>query len=76
MNDLHKPSYLDAKMELGTQVQFFSFDLNDLWRYTIFLAVLTLLFIFLIPNHLTEVFSCYMGSFITLVVFYIKNGTN
>ena len=30
MQDLHKPNYLDAKMELGTQVQFFSFTLTSI----------------------------------------------
>ena len=76
MNDLHKPNYLDAKMELGTQVQFFSFTLTQLCTYTMVLAFLTILLLFLIPTYYTEVLSLYTGSFVTMVVFYIINGTN
>jgi len=76
MQDLHKPNYLDAKMELGTQVQFFSFTLTQLCTYTMVLAFLTLLLLFLIPTYYTEVLSFYTGSFVTMVVFYIINGTN
>ena len=76
MQDLHKPTYLDAKMELGTQVQFFSFTLTQLCTYTMVLAFLTLLLLFLIPTYYTEVLSFYTGSFVTMVVFYIINGTN
>lgn len=76
MNDLHKPTYLDAKMELGTDVQFFTYSLSDLCLYTSLLAVLTILLMILIPNHWTEVFCAYIGSFVTLVVSYIKFGTN
>jgi hypothetical protein len=73
---LHKPNYLDAKMELGTQVQFFSFTLTQLCTYTMVLAFLTLILLFLIPTYYTEVLSLYTGSFVTMVVFYIINGTN
>jgi len=76
MNDLHKPTYLDAKMELGTQVQFFSFTLTQLCAYTMVLAFLTILLLFLIPTYYSEVLSLYSGSFITMVIFYIKYGTN
>ena len=76
MQDLHKPNYLDAKLELGTQVQFFSFTLTNLCTYTMVLAFLTLLLLFLIPTYFTEVLSLYTGSFVTMVVFYIINGTN
>ena len=75
MKDLNKPTYLDAKMELGTKVQFFRFNLNDLCSYLMILAFLTLFLIYLIPNHYTEVLSFYTGSFLTMVVFYIINGT-
>ena len=75
-NDLHKPEYLDAKLELGTQVQFFSFTLTQLCTYTMVLAFLTLLLLFLVPTYYSEVLSLYTGSFITMVVFYIKYGTN
>ena len=76
LNDLNKPTYLDAKIELGTQVQFFSFTLTQLCTYTMVLAFLTLLLLNLIPTYYTEVLSLYSGSFITIVVFYIKFGTN
>ncbi len=76
MQDLHKPSYLDAKMEIGTEVRFFSFSMEKLLMTTMFIAVLTLLLMFLMPNYWTEVFCSYMGSFVTLVVLYIKYGTN
>ena len=76
MQDLNKPTYLDAKMELGTQVQFFSFTLTQLCTYTMVLAFLTLLLLFLIPTYFSEVLCLYSGSFITMVLFYIKYGTN
>jgi hypothetical protein len=76
MNDLHKPTYLDAKMELGTEVQFFSFTLTDLCTYSLILGFLTVLLLNLIPTYYTEVLSLYSGSFITLIIFYIKWGTN
>jgi len=76
MKDLHKPTYLDAKLELGTQVQFFSFTLTQLCTYTMVLAFLTLLLLFLIPTYYSEVLCLYSGSFVTMVVFYIKYGTN
>ena len=75
-NDLHKPTYLDAKMELGTEVQFFSFTLTDLCTYSVILGFLTVLLLNLIPTYYTEVLSLYSGSFITLIIFYIKWGTN
>jgi len=74
--DLHKPTYLDAKLELGTQVQFFSYTLNDLCLYSVFIAVLTLLLIYLIPTYYTEVFCSYIGSLFTMIIFYVKWGTN
>ena len=76
MNDLHKPTYLDAKMELGTEVQFFSYTLTDLCTYSVILGFLTALLLNLIPTYYTEVLSLYSGSFITLIIFYIKWGTN
>jgi len=76
MNDLHKPTYLDAKMELGTNVQFFSYTLTDLCTYSLILGFLTVLLLNLIPTYYTEVLSLYSGSFITLIIFYIKWGTN
>ena len=75
-NDLHKPNYLDAKMELGTQVQFFSFTLTQLCSYTMVLAFLTVLLLFLIPTYYSEVLCLYSGALVTMVVFYIKYGTN
>ena len=76
MKDLHKPTYLDAKLELGTQVQFFSFTLTHLCTYTMVLAFLTILLLFLIPTYYSEVLCLYSGSLVTMVVFYIKYGTN
>ena len=76
MKDLHKPDYLDAKMELGTEVQFFSFDQSDLYLYTIILGIITIFFMFLIPTYWTEIFFLYLGSFVTMLLFYIKYGTN
>jgi hypothetical protein len=76
LNDLNKPTYLDAKIELGTQVQFFSFTLTQLCTYTMILAFLTLLLLNFIPTYYSEILSLYTGSFITMVVFYIKYGTN
>lgn len=66
----------DAKMEVGTEVRFFKFSMDNLLILTMFIAVLTLLLMFLMPNYWTEVFFSYMGSFVTLVVLYIKYGNN
>ena len=74
--DLHQQKFLDAKLELGTQVQFFSFTLTNLCSYLMILAILTILLLNLIPTYYTEVLILYSGSFITIVVFYIKFGTN
>jgi hypothetical protein len=76
MQDLHKQKFLDAQLELGTQVQFFSFTLTQLCCYLMVLAFLTLLLLNFIPTYYTEVLSLYTGSFITMVVFYIIYGTN
>jgi hypothetical protein len=76
MQDLHQQKFLDAKLELGTQVQFFSFTLTQLCSYLMVLAFLTLLLLNLIPTYYKEVLSLYSGSFITMVVFYIIYGTN
>jgi len=76
MQDLHQQKFLDAKLELGTQVQFFSFTLTQLCSYLMVLAFLTLLLLNLIPTYYKEVLSLYTGSFITMVVFYIIYGTN
>jgi len=76
MQDLHQQKFLDAKLELGTQVQFFSFTLTQLCSYLMVLAFLTLLLLNLMPTYYTEVLSLYTGSFITMVVFYIIYGTN
>ena len=66
----------DAKMEVGTEVRFFKFSMDNLLIMTMFIGVLTLLLMFLMPNYWTEVFFSYMGSFVTLVVLYIKYGAN
>jgi len=76
MQDLHKQKFLDAQLELGTQVQFFSFTLTQLCSYLMVLAIITVLLYNLIPTYYTEVLSLYSGSFITLVILYIKWGTN
>jgi len=74
--DLHQQKFLDAKLELGTQVQFFSFTLTQLCSYLMVLALLTILLLNLIPTYQSEVLSLYTGSFITMVILYIKWGTN
>ena len=76
MQDLHKQKFLDAKLELGTQVQFFSFTLTQLCSYLMVLAIITVLLYNLIPTYYSEILSLYTGSFITFVIFYIKWGTN
>ena len=76
MQDLHKQKFLDAQLELGTQVQFFSFTLTQLCSYSMVLAIITVLLLNLIPTYYSEILSLYTGSFITFVIFYIKWGTN
>ena len=66
----------EAEMEVGKEVRVFKFSMDNLLIMTMFIGVLTLLLMFLMPKQWTDVFCSYMGSFVTLVVLYIKYGTN
>ena len=74
--DIHKQKFTDAKKSLGPLVQLFAFTFTSFMLYLLFLGLLTVLLVYLIPGHESEMFSAYMGSFFTFSFIYIKFGTN
>ena len=78
MKDLSKQEFLkdQAKLELGTQVQFFEFDMDDYLTFNSLLGLVVALLLIFSPIPLDTILSAYTGSFITLLIFYIKFGTN
>ena len=78
MKDLAKQEFLkdQAKLELGTHVQFFEFNMDDYLTFNTILGLIVALLLIFIPIPLDYVLSAYTGSFITLLLFYIKFGTN
>ncbi len=77
MKDLAKKDYLDeAKLELGTDVQFFKFGLDDVAYISIFIGIITMLLIFITPINLDLIIGGFTGAYLLLIFFYIKVGTN
>lgn len=78
MRDLAKKEFLkdQAKIEIGTQVQFFEFDMDDYLTFNAVLGLLVAILLMFAPMPLDYILSAYTGSFITLLIFYIKFGTN
>lgn len=76
MKDLHTQRLLDAKLELGTEVQLFELSFDKICSYSTFLGGLTALSMLLLPSLSTSILAAYIGSFITITLFYIKYGTN
>jgi hypothetical protein len=76
MKDLHTQRLLDAKLELGTEVQLFELSFEKICIYNTFLGSLTALSIVILPSLSMSIFCAYMGAFAMLTFFYIKFGTN
>jgi len=76
MKDLNTQRLLDAKLELGTEVQMFELDFDRICTYNTILAAFTVFLCVLIPTLATSILAAYIGSFITITLFYIKHGTN
>ena len=78
MKDLAKKTYLKnkAKLEIGANIQFIEFDFDKFILYNSIMAgFVGLLFYF--TNIPTDILlGASIGSIITLLVFYIKFGTN
>ena len=77
MRDLSKKQFLKdkARLEFGTQIQFFNFDFDNFITFNLILAgVMGLLFYFTtIPVDI--LIGATIGSLTTLLIFYIKFGT-
>ena len=78
MKDLSKQEFLkdQAKLELGTKVQFFKFDLDDVCSYTTIMALITLILYYFTPILLDLIIGGFTGAFLLLLFFYYKIGTN
>lgn len=76
MKDLHTQRLLDAKLELGTEVQLFELSFDKICSYGAFLGGLAALSMLLLPTLSMSIFCAYMGAFAMLSFFYIKYGTN
>lgn len=74
--DLHKKNYVDkARLEFGTQVQFFEYTLDDVVQYNTILGGLAALIFFLTDSYATELFFAYIGAITMTIIFYFKFGT-
>ena len=76
MKDLHTQRLLDAKLELGTEVQLFELSFEKICIYNTFLGSLAALSIVILPSLSMSIFCAYLGAFAMLTFFYIKFGTN
>jgi|LUMQ01.1.fsa_nt_gb hypothetical protein len=76
MKDKAKKDFLDAKLELGTEVQFFEFGFDEVVNYSTLLALIIVLLYWLTPIGTTFLLGLYIGAIISLILFYIKFGTN
>ena len=74
--DIHKQDFIDkARFELGTQVQFFEYTLDDVVQFNTILGGLVALIFFFTETYATELFFAYIGAFAMTIVFYLKFGT-
>lgn len=78
MKDLAKKEFLDnkAKLEFGTQVQFFKFDFDDVVQFTTIITLITLILIYFTPMLMEYIIGGFTGAFLLLLFFYFKIGTN
>ena len=76
MKDLHKQRLLDAKLEIGTEVQLFEFNFDKVVSYAMILAALTVVIWLTALIETSNLLSAYFGAKASLVAFYIKFGTN
>lgn len=74
--DIHKQKFVDkARLEFGTQVQFFEYTLDDVVQYNTILGGLIALFCFFTNTYPMELFYIYLGAIIMTIIFYFKYGT-
>ncbi len=77
MKDLAKKEFLkdQARLELGTQIQFIDYSFDDFIIYSAILGGFTAIIYFLTNISPELLFSAHLGALITLLIFYIKFGT-
>lgn len=78
MRDLAKQEFLkdQAKLELGTEVQFFKFNFDDVCIYTTIMALITMILYYFTPILIDLIIGGFSGAFLLLLFFYYKIGTN
>jgi hypothetical protein len=75
--DFAKKEFLDnARLELGTKVQFFRFNLDDMILASMVPAIVTFVLYWLTTIDADLLFAMYLGSWLTILIFYIIIGTN
>lgn len=77
MKDLAKKEYLDkARFELGTEVQFFKFGLEEVISILIAIGLITIGLLYLTPLNIEIILGGFTGAFLLLLYFYLTIGTN
>ena len=76
MRDLHRNRLLDAKLELGTEVQLFEFNLDKVIGFSLVLTALAGLSFLTGVMSPDNTLSFFIGAYLSLFVFYIIYGTN
>jgi|TARA_R110000824_G_scaffold120908_2_gene276679 hypothetical protein len=78
MKDLAKQDFLkdQAKLEFGTQIQFIEYSFDNFIELSAILGGLAALIFAFSTISPEAIFSAYIGSLITSLIFYIKFGTN
>jgi len=79
--DLARQEFLDnqkeqAKLEFGTQVQFFKFSFDDMILTSMIPAGIFAVLFLLTSIDATLLFGMYGASWLTIFAFYLINGTN
>jgi uncharacterized membrane protein YfhO len=75
--DLHKQQFVDnARLELGTKVQFFKFNLDDMVMASMVPAIVIFVLYWLTSIDAGLLFATYLGSWLTILVFYLIIGTD
>ena len=75
--DLHKQQFVDnARLELGTKVQFFRFNLDDMILASMVPAMVIFVLYWLTTIDVNLLFTMYGASWLTILVFYLIIGTD
>lgn len=75
--DLHKQQFVDnARLELGTKVQFFRFNLDDMILASMVPAMVIFVLYWLTTIDVNLLFAMYGASWLTILVFYLIIGTD